>query len=1269
MAVPLIQTAFAAGEISPSLYGHVDLAKMHVAATTLRNMFVSYRGGAYSRPGTAMCLRSKQPFGGSPPRLFKYQFSNDQGYALEFGDYYMRIFANGAPVTGQAQAIAKITQSNPISITTAATGIGSAVPIQTGVTASYARGDVITLAGGADVQPGTLTVETTCVIAAVAEAPGIGYAPGDTILLGGGVYAYPATVEVYTTQVVAIELVAGGDALAPYSGPATITGTTGTGTPFTANVTMLAYGSTAHVVSIDSIVSGGNYTANPANLASEPVVCSFPSTGVIVAVKMGASEAIATVGGSYAENPLWNIFNQRSTSGVGTDATFLALMGPLTTSVASAGAYYILPFSPAAQASTTGTGSGATFTLTSVQLDPVAKEGDWVVFFGTNGGMSGLSHGAYVAKHVNGYTFTLTDVDGNPVNGGDLDPWGGQGTVAPIYEIQTPWPADTLPLVKRAQSADTMTLCHQSYPTYDLTRISLNDWQLEPVSFGARIAPPVSVHIEPTVLPDSGLTPPTLPTAYAYVVTAVDAATMEESIASPIENVTNSVDIAVTAGSHIITFPAVAGASYYNVYQAPPQYNTRPGDTGNAQPVPAGAVFSYVGSTYGVRFTNSNITPDLQQVPPLHQDPFATGQILETVVTAPGSGYTSATISITSASGTGFVGQVVVGPDSGQVLAVIIQNNGMWYQPGDVAVISGDGTGATVAIAVGPQVGTYPGVVAYFQQRLVYASTWNAPDTYWMSKPGSFKNFDSAIPVVDNDAITGTPWAEQVNGIQWLLPMPGGLVVMTGLGAWQVTGVGGSAMNPQPITTTSEQAMPQAFNGASAIVEPLKINYDIVYVQAKGCIVRDLSYNYWINIYTGSDLTQLSGHLFTSYTLQQSAWCEEPYKIAWYIRNDGTLLSLTYLKDQEVFGWARHDTLGEFMSACSVTEPPVDALYAIVARDRPGAYGGRAYYVERFDDRLWQTSEQPWCVDCALQNAMPAPAAELYANSTSGAVVFTASGAVFSAGDVGSTLRAGGGIATISAFASAESISGTWVLSPNAAIRPNDPVAGFRPQAGGSWTLTAPTSVVTGLQHLAGMTVTGLADGVVISPRVVAADGSVTLDFPASYITVGLPFGVQVQSPYIDTGQAPTSQGRRKTVTAVTVRTEASAQVQVGTNQPDGSAQIPPVLAPPWSGLQAIPDQGATYTTPGGATAQLLFTGDIRVPVTPDWNKRGQVAVQQVNPLPLQVTALVPELMEGDPPEQGYSQREDAGQQAPQQAQEGPPPDRRGRPPGPWMLR
>jgi hypothetical protein len=114
---------------------------------------------------------------------------------------------------------------------------------------------------------------------------------------------------------------------------------------------------------------------------------------------------------------------------------------------------------------------------------------------------------------------------------------------------------------------------------------------------------------------------------------------------------------------------------------------------------------------------------------------------------------------------------------------------------------------------------------------------------------------------VDSDAYQFTIAGQEVNVIRHLLSMPGGLVIFSDGGVVQLTGGSSNPTNPAAVTPSSAVIVPQSYYGASD-VPPIVINYDILYVQSEGSIVRDLSYNFFVNIYTGSDLTLLSSHFF-----------------------------------------------------------------------------------------------------------------------------------------------------------------------------------------------------------------------------------------------------------------------------------------------------------------------------------------------------------------------------------------------------------------------
>jgi hypothetical protein len=553
------------------------------------------------------------------------------------------------------------------------------------------------------------------------------------------------------------------------------------------------------------------------------------------------------------------------------------------------------------------------------------------------------------------------------------------------------------------------------------------------------------------------------------------------------------------------------------------------------------------------------------------------------------------------------------------VQSITVINGGEGYLPTDVVDIydSGGGGGAYATLDVGPATGTWPGVVGYFQMRRVYAATGNQPNTYFMSKPGAFSNMDRSFPTISNDSIEGTPWSKQINGVSWLVPMPGGMVVLAGLGAWQVSG----GANGAAITPSSQTAQPQAYNGVSPTVHPIVVNYDILYVQQKGNQVLDLSYNFFTNIYTGQDITIMSNHLFKA-TIKEWAWAQSPHKLIWAVKSDGTLLSLTYLKEQEVQGWARHDTNGLFKSVAVVSEGVNDGAYFVVQRYVKNQW---VYYIERIDDRNWESIDDVFAVDCGLRSGLVSPNATLTAPVATGTgVAFTASSAVFSAANIGDNIRMGGGMATITAFS-----SGTKVYADiNADIMltlPNDPDGTPLPALPGDWTISTPITTVYGLDHLEGMTVTALADGSVVTNQTVV-NGSITLPNPASSIVVGLPFTAQLQSLYTDIEGGGTVQGKRKNIPGVTMRISKSRGFKVGANQVDTSTQATAAITS-WRDLVEIKERSASVHA---GVAIPLYTGDKFLRINPDWETPGQVSVQQDYCLPLSVSAIIPELIVGD---------------------------------------
>ena len=549
----------------------------------------------------------------------------------------------------------------------------------------------------------------------------------------------------------------------------------------------------------------------------------------------------------------------------------------------------------------------------------------------------------------------------------------------------------------------------------------------------------------------------------------------------------------------------------------------------------------------------------------------------------------------------------------GVTQVVPIQQGAGYLSPPSVTFSAGAAAATSI---LGPANAGNPGVSTFFQERLVFGAQAKNVQNFNMSQPGSFFNFNTSFPLQADDAISGQIIADDLNAIRSFTNVPTGLITMTNKSAWLLNG-GGLFASQSPVTPTSIVASQQAFNGANDL-RPLKINQDILYNTYKGNYVRDLTYNVYANIFTGQDITTLSNHLFTGFYLVDWCWAEEPYKIAWGVRNDGVMLSLSYVKEQELIGWAHHDTDGAFLSICSVAEQfsgdTVDAVYCIVRRLVGGIY---VQYIERFADRFFfYGKEDAWNVDCGLQTAPSSSPTTLLtfsgdASAIGNTVTLTDPLGSFSSGQV---VRVGGGVYNVTG-------SGTSASATVANVPENIDLYTGVPNPVQGYSIWTKVTSVSGLTQLNGKQVVGVADGVVVGPFTVSA-GAVTGLPSSSKITLGLPFTPQLQTLALDLGE-PTVQSKRKKLPALTMRVSETLGLQVGTSFSN-------LVTFKDFQLNAIPTQSN-----GVALVTDLVAGDGRQILDQVWQEPGQLCVQQNLPYPATILGIMPEVVVGDSPEPG----------------------------------
>lgn len=250
-----------------------------------------------------------------------------------------------------------------------------------------------------------------------------------------------------------------------------------------------------------------------------------------------------------------------------------------------------------------------------------------------------------------------------------------------------------------------------------------------------------------------------------------------------------------------------------------------------------------------------------------------------------------------------------------------------------------------------------PSCVNYYQQRKVFGCLKNAPQALVTSQTGTENNFNISRPLIATDSITVRLAEREVNEIRHIVGL-NDLIVLTSGAEWKLNGSDGTFSAASP-----PQCLPQSYYGCSH-VQPIISGNMVLFVQAGGSVVRDLGYEYVSDSYNGDELTIFASHLFEGKQVVDMAYSKEPYRILWCVMSDGTVNALTYNKKQEVAGWHKHVTDGEFESVAVIREGFEDIAYFVVKRK---INGQTKRFIERMHSRLIDNAQDGFFVDCGLQ--------------------------------------------------------------------------------------------------------------------------------------------------------------------------------------------------------------------------------------------------------------------------------------------------------------
>ncbi len=245
-----------------------------------------------------------------------------------------------------------------------------------------------------------------------------------------------------------------------------------------------------------------------------------------------------------------------------------------------------------------------------------------------------------------------------------------------------------------------------------------------------------------------------------------------------------------------------------------------------------------------------------------------------------------------------------------------------------------------------PGANDHPMVGTYHDQRLVVGNAWNNPTEIEGSRIGEHRNFDRAAPPKTTDAVTFNVPTGQYEEIRSLVSYGRHLLILTNATEQLVTGNEGIIAQDDLVFDDHPTKW------GSDWLDPLLIGPAVVFAQDVGATVRELLP---LEKMSGNDLTLVAQHLLIGHKIISWCYAHEPFRVIWAVRDDGALLSCTYVRQLEQWAWARHDTGGDiFESVCSVPETTESAVYFMVRRYVNGQF--RRYFEKlapRVNQSLW----------------------------------------------------------------------------------------------------------------------------------------------------------------------------------------------------------------------------------------------------------------------------------------------------------------------------
>lgn len=512
------------------------------------------------------------------------------------------------------------------------------------------------------------------------------------------------------------------------------------------------------------------------------------------------------------------------------------------------------------------------------------------------------------------------------------------------YSITSPYSSSQVMQLGYTQSADTIFLAHPNVAPQMLQRISDTNWTLTPYPY----------QFGPWLLDNTNL-------GYTLTASAVGAlpqsslVSVGTSVTLAASGVNNTPFVSGHVGAlwevyHFVPMQSLGGTSGYSTSSSGPSPSITCGGTWNfitngtwsgtvwvEISLNGGLTWDTVASFYGVSDYNANTygTQDMSNNAPPFLVRFNCNLSSGTVIVnlTSNSFIQPGMIQITSFQSSTHVMGIVTQPIGLNAIGTTDWAEGAWS--------------------------TYRGWPSTCEfspdDRLCWANTPYQPITSFITQTGNYYSFNVNSPLEDSDALNINLPSRQLNAINSLIPLRAILALTSG-GEWSIESTNGVTA---PLTPSTVYQRVHGYEG-STTVRPLTIGIRAIFVQALGKVIRDVGYELIFDSFVGANISLFSNHLFFFDNIVDMCYCQNPDSLVWLVMASGKLVSLTYLREQQVVTFAPHDTFGSFMSCCSIADTVnnYNVPYFVVNR-------ANGQFIEYMPKRMLTTNIQDqYFVDC-----------------------------------------------------------------------------------------------------------------------------------------------------------------------------------------------------------------------------------------------------------------------------------------------------------------